>query len=120
MNQIIKILYLYRKHLEYESKLIENILHIPRNCQNISTEVGGGGGSNASSLNPTNGIIPTSNTFGPSTSNGASSAPSTSTNTTTNTTPTTNTSNTTVNTQQQQTHEKTEPRPRFVLKKRKF
>ena len=28
-----------RKHLEYESKLIETVLHIPRNLQNVSGEV---------------------------------------------------------------------------------
>jgi hypothetical protein len=27
-----------RKHLDYESKLIENILHIPKNFQNITNE----------------------------------------------------------------------------------
>lgn len=31
-------LFYSRKHLEYESKLIENVLHIPRNLQNISND----------------------------------------------------------------------------------
>ena len=40
MKYFFNLIYcaVYRKHLEYESKLIESVLHIPRNLQNISND----------------------------------------------------------------------------------
>ena len=71
----------FSKHLEYESKLIEQILHIPKHCQNITT-------NDIHLNNIQQPQLPTTTTILSNISNSIQSTSSTPSNTTTTTTAT--------------------------------
>ena len=56
MSYLFLSLSLFRKHLEYESKLIETILHIPRCNQNITINDSANNSNFGNASNQTNGM----------------------------------------------------------------
>lgn len=83
-NNSLNSLIIKSKHLDYESKLIECILHIPRNLQNISTTtITPGTTTTTTNVENSNtnqlGFIPQTNTVIPGTTTAAATALTTAT-----------------------------------------